>query len=695
MIFSLTDDGRFALKKALRWFFLAWGSLLVHRLIFLTVYFPGVAEAPLGALFTQYFFGLRFDLASLPLLAGPFLLFAPAYTHYRQGSRPVRSFLRFINFGQYVWFIYVSMTLIASTFNFNFNNKHIGWEYYAYFQDISTIFSGLIEERPVQFLLYLLTLPLFVWAGYFMVYRLKNNDYVRIDRSGQTGAEPGIKQYLITAGSMLLIAGLFVLALRGGFQENPLRSADAMYATGGSSYLNSVPLNGVFTIVQDRHDVAEFRKFYDQDENIKYVQKLLGKPEDFFSDEYPLLRKMPPRALPGARTGGGKPNIVFILLESFTAKFLKEHGGDPEIAPNLNTLIEGGRYYRRFYASGGRSANGLFATLAGLPDRAGRTILRSAQIQNRFGGVAGLLSRKNYRTFFIHGGNLKFDNLNRVLPHLGFEKSIGMRDMDKTGRYKKKTAWGYHDEESFDVLYREMLGGDTNRHDRRPFFGVLFTVNTHHPYPLPDKKLEFFPPEKPGGKFLNAYRYTDQCLGEFFKRARQSSSFNNTIFVIMADHTNHAGLNYLEDRHIPMLIYAPGRVRPVKLDVIGSQLDMLPTLLALSGGDSHYAAMGRDLTLAKQPENPFAFFAGGSNTNVIGWIQKDRLLSRWLENKNQYLFTSTPPGSLHNLAGVEKDIADDYTRKVQAFHQFARFLERENKIWPPPGSSLLGPTPSP
>jgi len=304
---------------------------------------------------------------------------------------------------------------------------------------------------------------------------------------------------------------------------------------------------------------------------------------------------------------------------------------------------------------------------------------------NRFGGLPHLLGKRGYRTVFVHGGELRFDNLNRALPGLGFQESIGMRRMEKTGRYGDRRTWGYHDEASFDMLLRSLARKD----DGRPVFAVIFTVNTHHPYAVPRKEFRFFPSSLKESKFLNAYRYTDHALGKFMKEAKTRPFFPNTFFLFVADHPHHAGLNYLEDRVVPFLLHAPGRVRPGVDSRISSQLDMLPTILALAGGDSWYAAMGRDLTSPPSGAE-FAFYAGGSGTNVVGWTDAERISVTPLSMDHTVLFTSRFPANMKDYAYTEKKRAREFREKALRFHQFARDLERENRIWPPDGFFKTG-----
>jgi hypothetical protein len=139
-------------------------------------------------------------------------------------------------------------------------------------------------------------------------------------------------------------------------------------------------------------------------------------------------------------------------------------------------------------------------------------------------------------------------------------------------------------------------------------------------------------------------------------------------------------------------MHRPSTVRR-QVDLVSSQLDILPAVLSISGGRSLYAAMGRDVALdaglvsgnpVDPDQAPFAFFAGGSNTNVIGWIQGDRIAMRWLDRDTPLFLTARPPISAANFALTEKEQFALFTMRMQHYHQYARTLEKTNRIWPEP-----------
>ena len=657
---------RQCLLRLLYWTLIALGILLVSRLAFAMAYWPKGQR--LGAWIEIFFYGLRFDLATLPILLLPSFLLLPASclllpTHAL--SQRVRFYVEFF---QSIWIALLCMLLAASVYNFGVNNKHFGWEFVAYLEDAPKILSGLYIDSPFLFYIFMAILPAFLVLAYFLL---------RTPSDAKLGIRP-IKrvQWPAALVSQVLILAACVVALRGGLGQSPLRIADAMRTQ--SSFLNNASINGVLSVTLSLRSKGEFQAYFPSEKNIRFVQGRIDNPKAFLDSRYPLVRRMPKMRIAQRRFGFlGKPNFVLIILESFTAKFLQTHGGSPRIAPGLNRLIQRGLYFRRFMASGGRSANGLYSMFAGLPDRAGTTILRMPEINQPYSGLPALLKSKGYSTLFLHGGELEFDNLRTVLPHLGFERLAGYREIKKSGRYPVSTPWGFDDRYSFDFLYHTLHAA------QEPFFAAIFTVNTHHPYIHPkDPSKNIFPDSTPENRYLNSYHYTDRILSEFLDRASGTSWFKNTIFLITADHAHHRGLNYLEDRQIPLLLYAPGHIPAAINTKLYSQVDILPTLLALSGGNQRYASMGRNMLSESHPTPNFAFYAGGSGTNLIGLIEGDYLLVHSLDVKQQFLLKGRPPALEADLSAQHPGITRRMLNETLQIQQFVRFLEKENRVWP-------------
>ncbi|MCB1138015.1 MAG: sulfatase-like hydrolase/transferase [Leptospiraceae bacterium] len=667
-------------KQRLIFFSAVLLELLLLRLFFAFYNIPSPAPG-FRESFLAFLGGLRFDLATIPIFLAPGLLIGWAGMVLSAGWKSLKKEKGAGQIALWSFRLEICINLLltafltglalSSAYNFRFNGKHLGWEFSAYLVDLPMLARSSMDQSPMFALMLIALVVAMVLLGFYLPTR------INIECSPLAETLHGIVWMLI-----------FVVLSRGGFQASPIRTADALQS--GQPYLDQMALNGVFTVSRDLSDTEQFRPTVPRDEAIRTAQQLLEAEPAFLSKDYPLVRYMPARNNQPGKFGTrpssasrerAPPNIVILILESGSASLLQRNGGDPSNTPFLNALVGKSVYFDRFFSSGGRSANGIFAMFAGIPDRAGRTILRSSQIQNRFAGMAMLLKKNGYSTGFYHGGDASFDNLDRVLPELGFDTVVGQKRLRDLIQAPPTSTIGYDDAQTLNAFLKYL--------DERqgPFMAAFFSQSTHHPFTLPSEYEKGRPADAARLQgFFAAARFMDDSLAEFFSKVRNRPYFENTVFILVADHTHHAGLNYLQDRHIPLFIYAPALWKPEIRTDVASQLDLLPTILAISGGGQLYSSMGRDLSsdFTGNDGVPFAFFAGGSDTDIIGWIEGSRILFKHFYLEPGVLLPSESPAGTENLMEKEPDLYADYLTKARIFYQVARTLEKENSIWPDP-----------
>jgi phosphoglycerol transferase MdoB-like AlkP superfamily enzyme len=266
-----------------------------------------------------------------------------------------------------------------------------------------------------------------------------------------------------------------------------------------------------------------------------------------------------------------------------------------------------------------------------------------------------------------------------------FDIFIGKDDLKDCGGPER--PWGYDDEFVFERANLEL-----DKIGHQPFLAYLLTVSNHAPYQLPDERHEIYTiDDNPEYKFLNSLRYSDWALGEFMHRASQSSYFDSTLFVITADHTHHTKLDIYENQHIPFLIYAPRILSPEVRSVIGSQIDILPTIAGLLELP-YTASMGRDLRTV--PENQgFAYWLSGQG---IGWIEGDYIATMGTDDRMPLVYDYRQGDFVGNLADTDSILAVSIRDRALAFCQFSSDLLAGNRIFPaawldgPPAGSVDG-----
>ncbi len=279
-------------------------------------------------------------------------------------------------------------------------------------------------------------------------------------------------------------------------------------------------------------------------------------------------------------------NIVLIVQESLGAQYIGGLGGQ-NLSPEFDKLMNQGWCFERCYATGTRSVRGLEAVSSGFPPTISDAVLRLSKSQSRFFTLAQLLKGFDYRTSFIYGGEAHFDNMKSFFLGNGFSQLIEQPDFKDPAFVG---TWGASDEDMFATLH-DVLSQDVDV----PKLSLAFTVTNHTPWEYPEGRI--MPVGEPAS-VENSVRYVDWCMGEFFKKAQQSDYWDDTIFLVVADHDSRVWgetLVPLRHFHIPALILG-GSVPVCRDPRIISQIDLPVTILSLAGIEAEHPMIGRDLT---------------------------------------------------------------------------------------------------
>ncbi len=397
---------------------------------------------------------------------------------------------------------------------------------------------------------------------------------------------------------LLVLPLIFVLLVLGGRSSLGHRAANpSTVAFSGDAMVNVLPLSSTYSVAYavlrmgDEADIASMYPAMPRDEVFARVHRYTQVPESAFSDpELPTLHRQPARLHPER-----PPNLVVVIEESLGAEYVGSLGGKP-LTPNLDRLRSEGLLFTNLFATGTRTVRGMEAVIAGFPPTAGRSVVKLGLSQKNFFTAAGLLKQSGYTTEFIYGGESHFDNMAGFLLANGFDRVVDETDFDDSYFHG---VWGVSDDQLMARAHQQFVS-----HGDRPFFALLLTTTNHAPFDFPPGKIELY--EEPAGTVNNAIKYADYAIGELFRLAKGADYYDNTIFLIVADHNTRTGGSELvpvEKFHIPALLIGPGVPRGQVYDRLASQLDLMPTVLSLMGMDTEHPMPGRDL-LALGEDDP-------------------------------------------------------------------------------------------
>lgn len=529
---------------------------------------------------TLFLQGIRIDIVSLCYLFGvPALLTVLLYHHNSLGYIWQKILRVWLTFGSvFILFMEIATPAFIETYDFRPNRLFI--EYLIYPKEV---FSMLMEGHLLAMLLTLTittiaTLIYWKLAGW-AVQRLYS---------------PSWKFRPFIA---LLVIAISFIGARSTFAHRGINPA--MVAFSSDALVNSLVLNSGYSVIyaaqqfKDEDNSSALYGKMDIEEMLRIVKQSRGRPEsDYISSQIPTLTT-------NQATYQGKPkNIVIILEESLGAKFIGSLGGLP-LSPEFDKLAQEGWLFENLYATGTRSVRGIEAITAGFTPTPARAVVKLSNSQHGFFTIAELLSKQGYHTSFIYGGEKHFDNMASFFYGNGFQEIIDEKDYVNP---KFQATWGMSDEDLFDKAHETF----TKLHNEgKPFFSLVFSSSNHDPFEFPDGKIELY--EQPKQTRKNAAKYADYAIGHFFRLAKPSNYWQDTLFLVIADHDSRVGgaaLVPIKHFHIPALFIGEG-IETKRDPRLVSQIDMPTTLLSLAGISGNYPMIGYDLTKDVNPNRAF------------------------------------------------------------------------------------------
>jgi phosphoglycerol transferase MdoB-like AlkP superfamily enzyme len=550
-------------------------------------YFPGMTP---GKFLVIMLGGLRFDLTAILYTNLLFLLLmiVPLYIRFHPVYQAIVKWIFYItnsialalNVGDFIYFKFTLRRTTGDIFQQFENETNMGGLFFRFIFDYwyATFF-------------WIATVALMVWL------------YNRIRLVG-----PMIKNKILfyTAGTLTfpLVVLFVVVGIRGDFLHStrPITLSDAgKYVKEPADV--SLVLNTPFALYRT-------------------LGKAKIKRVNYFGTKEELDKVFTP-VRHGSDSGSMKKmNVVVIVLESFSKEFFgfynksMENGTYQGYTPFLDSLIQHSRTFQYSFANGRKSIDALPSVIASVPSM-GIAYVLSPFSGNKINSLGNMLDNEGYHSAFFHGapnGSMGFEAFMNIA---GIDAYYGMTEYGNDDDYDG--WWGIWDEKFLSYT------ADVQRDFKEPFLSVFFSVSSHHPFRIPKEYEGKFK----GGKepILRCVQYTDHSLKKYFEKISKYDWYQNTLFVITADHTS-SNVLFDESRtarglfSIPLILYRPdGSLSGVDSTSIVQQADVMPTVLGYLNYQKDYVAFGRDIF--NDPSVPCAW---NYKDDVFQFYQDDYLL---------------------------------------------------------------------
>ena len=615
------------LKLFLFWiifFFILRIVFLVYNYGFLRLDEISFAEA-----IASCYFGLKLDasVTSYILLFPFFLLFVQSII-LKKWINPLMKIYTGI-----IILIFSLITAIEFGIYSEWKTK-LSYKALTYLSNPDEIFNSI---STLQFFFLILIVSVLFFIGYF-IYKKGFYKWINIKKRNIT----------FSLLFLLLTPCFLFLGIRGGFQEIPITRSQSYYSK--HNILNLAALNSGYNLFMS---TMENYRFIDENPFKSFPEEkaslIVKKIHEVQKDTTVSIFKTP------------RPNIVVFLLESWAGDLIESLNGFPGITPNFQKLEKEGVLFTNHYASGNRSQQAMASLFGGFPAIPITTLTNHPEKYKKLPSLVKILNKEGYHTSFYFGGQLIYGNIKSYIIFNEFDDIVEGKDF--TGNLIKGKL-GVHDE----FVFRQQIN-DLNKM-KEPFFSVIFTLSSHSPYDFPsEKQIDF------GGKensFLNSAHYTDKCLGEYFNLAKKQPWYDNTIFILIADHSHNTNSNHpletFEYRKIPLLILGKplnDECKGKKINRIASNTDIPATLLKQLNLDTKDFFWSKNLFNPYSPE--FAYFELNEGA---GWKRPE---GHFVINKliDHYYIINMEPG----VSEAKKDsvIIEGKAYLQQVFQEFMDF----------------------
>ena len=585
----------------------------LSRIFFYLFNYQYFSALGFGELMKIFFIGLRFDISAVIIINSPFILLNSIPFRFRYN----KVYQGFANAYFYIINIIGLMANFVDLVYFRFTLKRTTADIFNYL-GVGGDFDKLIPQF-FKDLWYIVV----IWI-LFIVLLIYLSKRFKLKATGSKGKGGDLKFYFINGFLFLVIMFFSVIGIRGGFQLRPI----SLITAGNYTSAKNVPLllNTPFSIAKTVGNESLI--------TITYFDK-----ESDLAKMYTPVHK-------GANTGFRKYNVMILIMESFSLEHIGAFNKDLEngryqgFTPFFDSLIGHSLVFKGF-ANGKASIQGIPAVLSGIPSLMNESYIQSNYSADKVNSLAGLLKTKGYTSAFFHGGTngtMGFDSYTRFA---GFEHYYGRREYHNEKDYDGK--WGIRDEEFFQYTVRVI------NQFPQPFLVAIFSLSSHHPYIVPGKYAHIFKEGKL--PIQKSIMYSDYSLREFFETAKKTPWFENTLFVITADHTSEGYYPYYHSSvgqyAIPFLFYKKdSNLNGLSKEIV-QQTDIMPSVLSYLGYDNDFVAYGTSVFDINAPRFSIHYISGlyglikdgylleydGNNSTALYDLNADKLQTNNLVRK--------------------------------------------------------------
>ena len=574
----------------------------IARLFFILVQYHSSFQYSISNLFGTFWHGVKLDISTTGYyMIIPMVIAIPGI--YFSGSW----YQKFMRWYTYILIIFSSFIIISDANLYSYWGFRMDFTPILYLKTPKEVFASISTFKIIQ-----IFCSVFAMSALFIYIYIKLIDRVFKEFTRIRYWLPGIIVFLILTGALLI-------PIRGGFGVAPINAGTVYFSN--KMFLNHTAINAVWNVGTSAFTQKPIKNPYEFGD-LSIAEKVV--------DSLTVKEGITEKVLNTTR-----PNIIIIVLESFSGYLIGPLGGDSLVTPNINRYAREGILFSEFYASGTRTDKAMPAVLDGYPAQPAQSIIKEPKKTQSLPSLVKILNENGYHSSFWYGGEINFANFNSFVIGSGFHDIITKNNFDPVN-YNSK--WGVHDH----ILFQTLM--DSMKIVKEPFLKVILTLSSHEPFDVPMKTV--FAGSDFASKYRNSVYYTDKTLGSFFDWAKNTDWWKNTLIIMVADHCSRYGdmPNYKKNVFkIPMLWIGGALSRSgIKIRKVGSQVDIPVTLLGQLGLNGNFP-FSKDL-FSRQSKS-FAFYTYNEG---FGFITDSSAAGFDLKSRTPVLMEGKDPESAEN-----------------------------------------------
>jgi phosphoglycerol transferase MdoB-like AlkP superfamily enzyme len=642
----------FPSRFSLLWYFMS-SFIMLSTIVRLALFVWSFGEVDISffKLCNTFIIGFLFDVGTVSFFAVPYILYLLAIPKKWYGSivdKAITYFAYPLGLIIFLFSFFAEFTFWEE-FQRRFNFIAVDYLIYTY-----EVVQNINESYPIPVLVGIIVILLVI-----LIYVTVRKGIFKKTFSSETRFKEKITPSIFIL-CIALFFGFFVTNKAAEFSKN--RYNNELAKTGIHSFFAAFRNNEL--------SYTEFYNTIDPSEAFEGINnKFIAQGDQLKQqDGKSIFRKV----LANDTLPAQKPNVIFICIESLSAKYLNSFGSTLNITPTLDSLANESLFFTNLFATGTRTVRGMEAINLSIPPTPGRSIVKRKDNMELF-TIGEVFKQQGYSRNFFYGGDGYFDNMNTFFGGNGFniiDRGRGFlldagvkteRTNIEDDEVTFENAWGVADVDIYNKVIKE---ADKAHELGKPFFDFVMTTSNHRPYTYPEGKVEI----ASGTNREGAIQYTDYAIGEFLKTARTKPWFQNTVFVIMSDHcASSAGRQELdvENYHIPALIYNAKGVTSKKIGHLSSQIDLFPTLFSVLNWEYDSNLFGVDI-LSMKPSEERAFIG---NYRKLGLLKGNKVMVLGDHKKTHFYSWERSTNELTSLPEDEK-----FLKETISYYQVADYL---------------------